>query len=64
MRKPEYSVACTVDGFIAAEDGSTDAFVNDRAYFSELARAEAWGERIRAENVIGCPVELVERGCG
>jgi dihydrofolate reductase len=36
MRKPEYFVACTVDGFIAAQDGSLDAFVNDRAYFADL----------------------------
>jgi hypothetical protein len=31
MRKPEYFVACTVDGFIAAEDSSLDTFVNNRA---------------------------------
>jgi hypothetical protein len=29
MRELKYFVACTVDGFIAAEDGSIDAFLND-----------------------------------
>jgi hypothetical protein len=29
-------VSCTVDGFIAAEDGSVDAFVDDSGYFAEL----------------------------
>jgi dihydrofolate reductase len=36
MRKPEYFAACTVDGFIAAQDGSLEAFFNDRAYFADL----------------------------
>ena len=36
MRKLKYFVACTVDGFVAAGDGSLDAFVNDRAYFTDL----------------------------
>ena len=29
-------MSCTVDGFIAAEDGSLDAFVDDSSYFAEL----------------------------
>ena len=37
MREPKYFVACTVDGFIAAEDGSIDVFVNDRDYFASAA---------------------------
>jgi dihydrofolate reductase len=36
MRELKYFVACTVDGFIAAEDGSIDAFVNDGDYFADL----------------------------
>ncbi len=36
MRKLKYFVACTVDGFIAAEDGSIDAFVQDGDYLAEL----------------------------
>ncbi len=36
MRELEYFVACSVDGFIAAEDGSVDAFVNDEDYFAEF----------------------------
>lgn len=36
MRELKYFVACTVDGFIAAEDGSTDAFVVDGDYFADL----------------------------
>jgi hypothetical protein len=31
-----YFVSCTVDGFIAAEDGSVDALVDDGDYFAEL----------------------------
>lgn len=36
MRELKYFVACTVDGFIAAEDGSIDAFVVDGDYFADL----------------------------
>jgi hypothetical protein len=36
MRELKYFVACTVDGFIAAEDGSIDAFLNDDYYFADL----------------------------
>lgn len=36
MRKLKYLAACSVDGFIAAEDGSLDAFINDGDYFAEL----------------------------
>ena len=39
MRELKYFVACSVDGFIAGEDGSTDAFVNDEDYFAELFEA-------------------------
>jgi hypothetical protein len=36
VREIAYFVACTVDGYIAARDGSIDAFVNDEGYFGEL----------------------------
>jgi dihydrofolate reductase len=36
MKELKYFVACTVDGFIAARDGSLDAFVDDGGYFTEL----------------------------
>ena len=36
MRQLTYLVACTVDGFVAAEDGSIGAFLNDGGYFEEL----------------------------
>jgi hypothetical protein len=39
MRELKYFVVCSVDGFIAGEDGSTDAFVNDEDYFAELFEA-------------------------
>jgi dihydrofolate reductase len=39
MRELKYFVACSVDGFIAARDGSIDAFVNDEEYFAELFEA-------------------------
>jgi dihydrofolate reductase len=39
MRELKYFVACSVDGFIAARDGSIDAFVNDEGYFAELFEA-------------------------
>ena len=39
MRKLKYFVVCSVDGFIAGEDGSIDAFVNDEDYFAELFEA-------------------------
>ena len=39
MRELKYFVVCSVDGFIAGEDGSTDAFVNDEDYLAELFEA-------------------------
>lgn len=39
MRELKYLVACSVDGFIAAEDGSIDAFVNAEDYFTELFKS-------------------------
>lgn len=36
MRELKYLVACTVDGFIAAEDGSAGAFIEDPDYFADL----------------------------
>src|SRR5215218_5796903 len=39
MRELKYLVVCSVDGFIAGEDGSTDAFVNDEDYLAELFEA-------------------------
>jgi hypothetical protein len=36
IRKLRYLVACTIDEFIAAEDGSLYDFVKDRAYFAGL----------------------------
>jgi dihydrofolate reductase len=39
MRELKYFVACSVDGFIAGEDGSIDAFVNDEGYFAELFKS-------------------------
>jgi hypothetical protein len=39
MRELKYFADCSVDGFIAGEDRSTDAFVNDEDYFAELFEA-------------------------
>ena len=36
MRVTTHFVSCTVGGFIAAEDSSVDAFVDDGGYFAEL----------------------------
>lgn len=36
MRELKYYVACTVDGFIAAEDGSFDAFLTEGEHMAEL----------------------------
>jgi hypothetical protein len=39
MRELKYFVVCSVHGFIAGGDGSTDAFVNDEDYLAELFEA-------------------------
>jgi hypothetical protein len=36
VREPKNFLACTVDGFIAAEGGSIVAFVNNRDYLADL----------------------------
>lgn len=38
MRKLVYYVACTVDGFIAREDGSFDCFLFEGEHFTDLVR--------------------------
>lgn len=38
MRKLVYYVACTVDGFIAREDGSFDCFLWEGEHFADLVR--------------------------
>lgn len=38
MRKLVYYVACTVDGFIAREDGSFDCFLSEGEHFADLLR--------------------------
>jgi hypothetical protein len=39
VRRLTYFVACSADGFIAAEDGSIAAFVTDPDYLSSRVRA-------------------------
>lgn len=38
MRKLVYYVACTVDGFIARQDGSFDCFLSEGEHFSDLIK--------------------------
>ena len=38
MRNLVYYVACTIDGFIAGEDGSFDAFLRDGDHLGDLVR--------------------------
>ena len=38
MRQLKYYVACTVDRFIAAEDGSYDAFLSEGEHYADLFR--------------------------
>ncbi|HZN10450.1 MAG TPA: dihydrofolate reductase family protein [Blastocatellia bacterium] len=38
MRELKYYVACTVDGFIAREDGSFDCFLAEGEHFADLLR--------------------------
>jgi hypothetical protein len=45
MRELKYFIACTVDGFIAAEDGSIDAFADVRDYLAELSEAFPGGSK-------------------
>ncbi len=51
MRVIEHFVSCTVGGFIAAEDSSVDAFVDDGGYFAELFGAfpEHLSEALRVD---------------
>jgi dihydrofolate reductase len=38
MRKLIYYIACTIDGFIAAEDGTLDAFLTDGDHLGDIVR--------------------------
>lgn len=57
MRRLVYYVACTVDGFIAREDGSFDCFLTEGEHFAHLL--ESFPETIPAHlrNMLGVRAE-------
>ncbi|MEG4202061.1 hypothetical protein [Microcoleus sp. Pol12A5] len=57
MRKLKYYVACTVDGFIAREDGSFDCFPMEGEHFTDLF--DSFPETIPAhlQEALGIPAE-------